>query len=171
MNSAALLLASPVATLRSSFCSLLNNSVAVYPDTELVEVEGSLPSTFSTLLSKYRCRSMCVYQKNFLSANNIYRRLFRLFILFFLVITMFFIYNESNAQSKQTQNVNQIWVGYFNQTRFNNKWGLWADVHLRTKEDFVSDLSQGILRLGLTYYVTDDLKLTAGYACSYHVVW
>ena len=140
----------------SSSCSLLDNSVKAYPETELVEVEGSHSSTFSTLLS--------IYQK-FSSTNNSNGRSLK---LFFLLITMFLICNESSAQSKQRQSANQIWLGYFNQTRFNNKWGLWADVHLRTKEDFVSDLSQGILRLGLTYYLTDDLKLTAGYAYVNH---
>jgi hypothetical protein len=41
---------------------------------------------------------------------------------------------------------------------------LWADFHLRTKEDFVDDLSVGIARVGLTYYLNDNTKLTAGYA-------
>jgi len=41
MNPAPVQNPSPVATLHSGFCSLFNNSVAVYPDTELVEVEGS----------------------------------------------------------------------------------------------------------------------------------
>jgi hypothetical protein len=59
-------------------------------------------------------------------------------------------------------------MGYFNQTRFNDRWGMWADLHLRTKDDFVHDLSTGIIRLGLTYYLNDDLKLTAGYAFVNH---
>ena len=40
-----------VATLHLSFCSLLSNSVAVYPDTEIVEVEGSHSSSVGSLLS------------------------------------------------------------------------------------------------------------------------
>lgn len=69
------------------------------------------------------------------------------------------------AQSaKSTENVNQLWFGYLSQLRFSNKWGAWADLHLRTKEDFVNNFSQSIVRLGLTYYVTDATKLTAGYA-------
>jgi hypothetical protein len=65
---------------------------------------------------------------------------------------------------KNTTTVEQIWLAYFNQTRFTNRWGMWADLHLRTKEDFVKDLSQSILRVGLTYYLNDATKLTAGYA-------
>jgi hypothetical protein len=72
------------------------------------------------------------------------------------------------AQTKQTASVQQVWLGYFNQTRFSNKWGAWVDVHLRTKEEFFTNFSQSILRVGLTYYVTDDAKLTAGYAYVSH---
>jgi hypothetical protein len=56
----------------------------------------------------------------------------------------------------------------FKSNTFTNKWGTWTDIHLRTKEDFVSDLSQSILRFGLTYYLNDDTKLTAGYAYVSH---
>jgi hypothetical protein len=76
--------------------------------------------------------------------------------------------SNSFSQTKQTETVQQTWFGYFNQTRFSNKWGTWTDIHLRTKEDFVSDLSQSILRFGLTYYLNDDTKLTVGYAYVSH---
>jgi hypothetical protein len=66
--------------------------------------------------------------------------------------------------TKTTEHFNRIWAAYFNQTRFSNKWGMWAEVQLRTKENFVEDLSQGFLRLGLTYYINDATKLTLGYA-------
>ena len=69
---------------------------------------------------------------------------------------------------KETVTENQLWVGYFNQSRFSDKWGVWADGHIRTKEAFVKDLSQAIARVGLTYYVTNNTKLTAGYAYINH---
>ncbi len=31
------------------------------------------------------------------------------------------------GQSKQTEDVGQLWLAYFNQTRFSNKWGLWSE--------------------------------------------
>ena len=71
--------------------------------------------------------------------------------------------------TKSTEHVNQLWFGYFNQTRFSNKWGMWTDLHLRTKEDFVNNFSQSIVRLGLTYYVTDATKFTAGFAYVSHL--
>ena len=76
--------------------------------------------------------------------------------------------SKTEAQVKQTTSINQVWTGYFNQTRFSNKWGAWLDVHLRTKEDFFTNFSQAIFRAGLTYYVTDDVKLTGGYAFVNH---
>jgi hypothetical protein len=65
---------------------------------------------------------------------------------------------------KQTQKLQQVWTAYSNQTRFSNKWGAWFDVHFRTKDDFVEDRSQLIIRPALTYYVNDVTKLSAGYA-------
>jgi hypothetical protein len=78
------------------------------------------------------------------------------------------MFSSIGYAQKQTQSVNQVWTGYFNQTRFSNKWGAWADLHLRTKEDFFTNFSQSIVRLGLTYYLKDDAKLTAGYAYVNH---
>ena len=84
----------------------------------------------------------------------------------FLCIIVCYVFNSSLiAQvSKSTDNINQVWLGYLNQTRLSDRWGIWADLHLRTKENFVDNFSQSIVRLGLTYYVTDATKLTAGYA-------
>ena len=72
------------------------------------------------------------------------------------------------SQQKQITNEEQLWLGFFNQTRFSEKWGLWTDVHLRTKEDFVTQFSQGLVRVGLMYYLNNDAKLTAGYAFVNH---
>ena len=69
---------------------------------------------------------------------------------------------------KQVTNVEQVWLGYFNQTRLSNKFGTWTDLQLRTKEDFVNNLSTSIVRVGLTYYLTNNTKLTAGYAFVNH---
>ncbi len=81
-----------------------------------------------------------------------------------LLVLMVFLYLQLSAQTKSTAHVEQVWLGYFNQTRFNDKWGMWADLHLRTKEDFFTNFSTTILRLGLTHYLNDDTKFTLGYA-------
>ena len=84
----------------------------------------------------------------------------KLFLLFLWILSFHSLW----AQSKNTDNISQIWLGYFNQTRFSDRWGSWTDLHLRTKEDFTNKFSQSIVRLGLTYYLNNVTKLTIGYA-------
>ncbi len=76
--------------------------------------------------------------------------------------------SEGSAQSKEVTQSEQIWTGYFNQSRFSKRWGTWVDLQLRTKDDFVQDLSQGLARAGLTYYISNDVKATVGYAFINH---
>ncbi|MES2431042.1 MAG: DUF2490 domain-containing protein [Bacteroidota bacterium] len=82
------------------------------------------------------------------------------------VLLFLFVANAmvGHAQTKTVTSDNQVWLGYLNQTRLTDKWGIWTDLHLRTKEDFFTNFSQSIARVGLTYYLNDDAKLTAGYA-------
>jgi len=85
-------------------------------------------------------------------------------IIFCLIVMMNRVVFGYCQNAKSTEHLQQLWFAYFNQTRFNDKWGMWLDLHLRTKEDFVNNLSQSIVRLGVTYYVNDAVKLTVGYA-------
>lgn len=84
--------------------------------------------------------------------------------LFSLPLIIFPFADVFAQPSKSTANAAQIWLGYFNQARLSDKFGLWGDFHLRTKEHFTDHLSQIIIRPGVTYYVNDNTKLTAGYA-------
>jgi hypothetical protein len=81
-----------------------------------------------------------------------------------MFIGMFFVPQVLKAQLKRTQKLEQIWLGYSNQTRFSKRWGMWLDLHYRTKDDFFDGISQTIVRPGISYYVNDVTKLTAGYA-------
>jgi len=73
--------------------------------------------------------------------------------------------NACLAQTvSNTENIQQLWFGYFTQIRFTNKWGATADVQLRTKENFTDQFSQDLFRAGLTYYIRNNTKLTLGYA-------
>jgi hypothetical protein len=74
------------------------------------------------------------------------------------------IFSTDAQSTKSIETLNQAWFGYFNQVRFSDKWGLWADLHLRTYEAFVHDFSQSFIRFGITYYITDSIKVTGGYA-------
>lgn len=91
----------------------------------------------------------------------------KMFLRYGFLVSLFAIQLTGFAQ-KQTAYTEQAWLGYFNQTRFSNKWGLWTDIQLRTKEEFFTNFSQALGRVGLTYYLTDNTKLTAGYAYINH---
>ncbi|MBU3715321.1 MAG: DUF2490 domain-containing protein [Ferruginibacter sp.] len=83
-----------------------------------------------------------------------------------LLLFCFFSFGKSytKAQIKQTTQINRVWLGFFNQTRLSDRWGIWADAHLRTEKNFIEDFSQAFIRVGLTRYLDDHTKITAGYA-------
>ncbi len=82
------------------------------------------------------------------------------FLFAFILIAL--TINHLSAQKTITED-EQTWFAVFNQTRFTDKWGLWADSHFRLKNDFVKDPSLFLIRVGPTYYVNDDVRLTAAY--------
>jgi Protein of unknown function (DUF2490) len=90
------------------------------------------------------------------------RQIKKISVIVFTVLVI--VFKSGNTQVKHMQTMNQVWLGFFNQTRFSNKWELWADFHLRTKEEFFDNLSQSVVRAGLSYYLTDAIKLTMGFA-------
>ncbi len=84
---------------------------------------------------------------------------------FWSVLILFIvIFLQANAQTKGFETEEQAWFGYFNQTRFTNRSGIWADLHLRLTDNFVDRLGLSIARAGYTYYLNDHVKVTAGYA-------
>ncbi|TAH02254.1 MAG: DUF2490 domain-containing protein, partial [Sphingobacteriales bacterium] len=90
-------------------------------------------------------------------------------VILIVLLFCFFTSGRLLAQAqKQTEQVEQIWIGYFNQTRFSKRWGAWLDVQLRTKDHFTDSLSQFLFRPGVTYYIDDKTKLTLGYAFINH---
>lgn len=89
----------------------------------------------------------------------------RFFILFMLCLWSH-LAPAQTARIVQTEE--QAWLGYFNQTRFSKHWGLWLDAHFRLKEDFVGAPAHAIVRPGLTYYLMDDVRLTAAYGYVHH---
>jgi hypothetical protein len=64
---------------------------------------------------------------------------------------------------KQVNKQSGVWLGYFNQTRITDKWGIWLDLHGRRTE-FLDRWSTQLFRPGVTYYLSDHVRLTAGYA-------
>lgn len=70
---------------------------------------------------------------------------------------------QAHAQEKEFETREQLWLGYFNQTRFTNKSGMWVDLHLRLTNEFVNDIAVTMARIGYTNYLTDQTRLTLGY--------
>jgi len=82
---------------------------------------------------------------------------------FFLPVIFIFLNKNSNAQ-KQVTKLQQVWVGYINQTRFSTKWGMWGDLQFYTKQDLFSNIYENIVTAGIVYYINNNTKLTAGYS-------
>jgi hypothetical protein len=85
-----------------------------------------------------------------------------------ILITAFLISTSVAACPGQTSQKSvtrsdQAWFSYLVQPRISRHWGLWFDVHYRLS-DFVRNPSQIILRPAITYLLTDNLRLNAGYA-------
>ncbi|AFK01814.1 Protein of unknown function DUF2490 [Emticicia oligotrophica DSM 17448] len=70
--------------------------------------------------------------------------------------------------TRLVQDEEQLWLGYFNQSRISNKWGIWFDAHYRTTDHFIKEPSKFLSRLGLMYYINDDLKFTNAYNYANH---
>ncbi|MEJ7643685.1 MAG: DUF2490 domain-containing protein [Chryseolinea sp.] len=81
-----------------------------------------------------------------------------------IVIVFLLVGFECLAQTKNTETREQTWFGYFNQTRFTKRSGLWVDLHFRLTNNFLEQKNLSIIRAGYTYYLTDQVSLTAGYA-------
>lgn len=84
--------------------------------------------------------------------------------LWIAVLCLSFCCSRAMAQTKNKEFRQQTWTAYFNQTRLSDKWGLWADVHFRFTEDFTNRLGLSIFRIAPVYYVTDNTRLSSGYA-------
>ncbi len=90
-------------------------------------------------------------------------------LLFFLI----FLYQREviaqtpNGLEKEVTNRNQVWLGYFNQTRISEKFSGWLDLHAR-RTDFLDRWATTIIRPGLTYHLSEQVRLTVGYAYVSH---
>ena len=72
------------------------------------------------------------------------------------------------APEKHIHEREQLWLSYFNQTRFSKHWGMWTDVHYRMTDNFVERPFQFLFRPAVTYFFKDNLRLNVGYALATH---
>jgi len=81
-----------------------------------------------------------------------------------LIVVLAFSGAHPLLAQKDIEYQEQTWFGYFNQTRITNKSGFWLDAHLRFTDHFTGRLGQSIIRPGYIYYLSDQTRLSAGYA-------
>ena len=91
------------------------------------------------------------------------KKIYIMILLFSCYLVAGLSESYGQAPAKQVTDREQVWLGYFNQTRLSDKFSLWLDLHAR-RNDFLERWSQTIVRPGLTYHLTDQTRLTAGYA-------
>jgi hypothetical protein len=83
-------------------------------------------------------------------------------IMVFVIIFVSDVWSQKMSETRE-----QVWFGYFNQTRFTDRSGLHVDLQLRFN-DYVNQKSFSIARIGYTYFCSDQLRLTAGYGFITH---
>ncbi|WP_207434267.1 DUF2490 domain-containing protein [Sabulibacter ruber] len=90
-------------------------------------------------------------------------------LLRILISAAFLLPFQTQAQTpeKQVTDRQQVWLGYFNQTRLSDKFSLWLDLHSR-RTDFLDRWATTIVRPGLTYHISDHTRFTVGYAYVSH---
>ena len=82
---------------------------------------------------------------------------------FFLFLIAVFIKQPGFTQKKVIE-FEQVWLGYVNQTRISEKWGVWFDANVRTRDNFTNGFNVFFIRPGVMYYLSDNTSLTFGYA-------
>jgi hypothetical protein len=81
-------------------------------------------------------------------------------ILFFIAV----IVKLPGFAQKKVMEIVQVWLGYVNQTRINEKWGVWFDANIRTSDNFTNGFSVSFLRPGIMYFLSENTSLILGYA-------
>jgi hypothetical protein len=88
------------------------------------------------------------------------------FFCFVLVLITF--YARGQSVEKNIHPREPLWLGYFNQTRFSNKWGAWGEVQYRLVDNFAERPLMLLIRPALTYFIRDNLRVNVGYAYVQH---
>jgi len=74
----------------------------------------------------------------------------------------------AQSPEKEVHYREQLWLGYFNQTRLTKRFGFWVDIHYRQTDNFIDRPFQFIFRPAVTYFIKDNLRFNAGYAFVNH---
>lgn len=81
---------------------------------------------------------------------------------------IFWSHPATGQTTKEVTHRDQLWLGYFNQTRLTDKFGFWFDIHYRQTDHFVDRPFQFLVRTAVTYYVTDNIRINVGHVFANH---
>jgi hypothetical protein len=82
--------------------------------------------------------------------------------LFLVAATLLVGITSAQLPPRQVNQQAQFWTSINSTTKFNDRWGLVADAHIR-RNNFIQDPSFYFLRAGLQYQVLPNFNLTVGY--------
>jgi hypothetical protein len=92
-------------------------------------------------------------------------RFYKIFLLALFLLIPFCATAQLSGPVRTVAQQQNAWLGYFNQTRLSNRWGLWLDLNSRRfGPDYVNRWTLNMVRVGATYYLADNVRLTAGYS-------
>lgn len=70
--------------------------------------------------------------------------------------------SQAQLPAKQVRQQAQVWLSMNAHYRFNQRWGLIGDLHIR-RNNFLKDPSFDFARLGVSYWFSDKMFVAAGY--------
>lgn len=83
-------------------------------------------------------------------------------IVFIVLFLPLFIIAQTTPQKEINHQV-QFWTSINTVTRFNDRWGMLADFHIR-RNNFIADPSFYFLRGAANYWIKDNMTVSFGYA-------
>lgn len=99
----------------------------------------------------------------------------RLFLLFFICLK---ISNQSFAQGSESDSVRRketfggqfLWNGIYTKYRIGEKLWYNGEYHIRTRNNFINEMNQLYIRLGLSYLLTNNFEITGGIVTPFYWV-
>lgn len=86
----------------------------------------------------------------------------------YLPVALGILFSLHAFAQKEVHHREQAWAGYFVQGRITNHFGFWTDIHYRQTDHFFDRPFQLLIRPALTWYVTDQFRVNAGYTFVNH---
>ena len=91
------------------------------------------------------------------------QKIIRVLSLLIITLTLCKINAFAQTNTKDTREQSQSWFSINSTIRLSKKMGMMADLHER-RNNFIADPSFHFVRLGVNYWLKDNIILTAGYA-------